>query len=368
MPHCVTINHLEESIVMRIPLATRMCRLFVLGVCLLNAVALFADFEGARRAFLLGKKAEAIREFKSLADSGDVKAMNMMGSLCESGDGIPKNLHEAVRYYMLAAGKGDTDSKVSLAMLYEQGVDGKPDAGQAIRWLSSAALDGNLWSQSQVGALYANLPSPDRNLVLAYTWLNLSASQGDTKSAELRDRIAAEMHPVQISAAQQLTSDIYEALSNHRDPVSDPRLRAELQEGCSPDSAALVCGGDAAFFRSLSLTILCREPSAEDICQAEKVLGAGKTRGNFLREFFGGTTYRRLNRSDSEFTQDVYKAVLGRICEPQGLTFWGKWLKDNANKPDVRLRMVDAIMTSKEYIEILPSRCAKLHGLGQGAP
>jgi len=46
-----------------------------------------------------------------------------------------------------------------------------------------------------------------QDFIQAHMWYNLSAAQGETRSAEARDALAQRMTPAQIAEAQQLARE-----------------------------------------------------------------------------------------------------------------------------------------------------------------
>ncbi len=108
------------------------------------------------------------------AEAGDADAQNRLASRYSFGIGVPQNYAEAARWFRLAADKGHADAQGKLGDMYRNGNG-----------------DG--------------VPQDD---VQAHMWSNLAASRrtGEDRetAVELRDLIADELTPDDLSEAQRL--------------------------------------------------------------------------------------------------------------------------------------------------------------------
>jgi TPR repeat protein len=105
------------------------------------------------------------------ADRGNAEAQDMLGTMYDHGEGVPKNYSEAVKWYHRAADQGNADA------------------------------------QSHLGLMYAAGEGVPRDYVRAHKWLNLSAARGNNFAIKYRDNIAGRMTPVQIAEAQKLARE-----------------------------------------------------------------------------------------------------------------------------------------------------------------
>jgi uncharacterized protein len=150
----------------------------------LAAVALFImpAFEGAAGAGPLddavaaaqrGDYATELRLLRPLALQGNAEAQAALGLLYNMGVGVPQDYVEAVKWYRCAADQGGTDGQEGLAKMYFYG-----------------------WG----------VP---KDYVQAHMWANLAASSSSDNwgyfvfETRLREKIAADMTPAQITEAQR---------------------------------------------------------------------------------------------------------------------------------------------------------------------
>ena len=77
---------------------------------LLVASPAYADFDEALVAYKHGDYTTALREFRPLAEQGDVGAQFHLGFMYRLGQGVPKDYVLANMWLNLAAAQGDKDS------------------------------------------------------------------------------------------------------------------------------------------------------------------------------------------------------------------------------------------------------------------
>ena len=130
-----------------------------------------ADFNKGLAAAQNGDYATALREWTPLAEQGYASAQYNLGLMYHEGVGVPQDYKTAAKWYTLAAQQGHANAQTNLGVMYVKG-DGVP-----------------------------------QNYVYAHMWWNISASSGHKKASANRDRIAKEMTPADISAAQNLASE-----------------------------------------------------------------------------------------------------------------------------------------------------------------
>jgi len=111
--------------------------LMLLLVMLVSAVgpALAAGpLENAIAAYLRGDYATAVRLLRPLADQGDARAQGAMGTLYETGFGVPQDYKEAAAWYLKSAEQGNAKAEYNLGALYERGNGVPQDYVQALKW------------------------------------------------------------------------------------------------------------------------------------------------------------------------------------------------------------------------------------------
>ena len=64
------------------------------------------DFQKGLAAAQAGDYATALKEWKPLAEAGNVVAQHNVGLMYDNGDGVPQDYRKAVQWYRLAAEQG----------------------------------------------------------------------------------------------------------------------------------------------------------------------------------------------------------------------------------------------------------------------
>ncbi len=113
----------------------------VLTVALLLGLAApaWAGFAEGFAAYERGDYETALREFRPLAEQGDVYAQYTLGFMYELGQGVPQDDGEAVQWYRKAAEQGDGDAQFKLGAMYELGQGVPQDSAEALKWSRKAA-------------------------------------------------------------------------------------------------------------------------------------------------------------------------------------------------------------------------------------
>ena len=139
----------------------------------LPAPVLAADLQVGEEALDRGDYATALGELRPLAEQGNARAQQLLGSIYFGGKGVSQDYAEAVKWWHLAAERGSVEAQFSLGYIYEHG-EGVP-----------------------------------RDYVSAHMWFNLAAAR--SKPGEFRDfqvsvldRLEKKMAPAQIAEAQRL--------------------------------------------------------------------------------------------------------------------------------------------------------------------
>ena len=150
---------------------TNLSLFMMLGLSLMFALPVWADFQAGVDAFGRGDYETALAEFRALADQGNATAQYNLGQRYRKGQGVPQDDHEAGKWFRRAADQGMALAQNNLALMYYRG-QGVP-----------------------------------QDYVLAHMWANLAASQGGEARVEKRDAIATFMTPQQLAEAQQLARE-----------------------------------------------------------------------------------------------------------------------------------------------------------------
>ena len=127
-----------------------------------------SDFDKGLTAYNNGDYATALKEWKPLAEKGDVDAQTNLGLMYQNGWGVPQDDKEAVYWYKLAAEQGDAKAQYNLGVMYALGE----------------------------GVI--------KDYVYAHMWGNIASMNGNDKGETLRGYVAEKMTSSQIEEAQRL--------------------------------------------------------------------------------------------------------------------------------------------------------------------
>jgi len=92
----------------------------VLSMVCLVAPA-WADFQAGLDADTHGDYATALREWRPLAEQGDVRAQASLGVLYDNGRGVPQDYAKARHWFEKAADQGLAVAQYGLGKLYSDG-------------------------------------------------------------------------------------------------------------------------------------------------------------------------------------------------------------------------------------------------------
>lgn len=157
--------------------------------------------------------AEAAKWYLLAAQQGDAKAQLKLGSMYDIGLGIPQDYKEAAKWCRLAAEQGDVFAQLILGALYDHGKGVTQDYREAVKWYSLAAEQSNVFAQEKLGWKYFLGDGVAKDDVMAHMWLDIAASNDNTPGRKIaihqriqqRDAIARSMTAEQIAKARELT-------------------------------------------------------------------------------------------------------------------------------------------------------------------
>lgn len=179
-----------------------MIRRFALSLGIgLAAATTRADLAAGLDAVERRDYAAARVEFEMPAQKGDPDAQVNLGNLYMRGWGVPQDYAAAFDWYRKAAEQNSRLAQGKLGVLHYYGLGTVKDSSEAARWFERAADQGDANAQSTLGTLYAQGDGVSRNLIKAYFWLTLGFEFGDTAANALRQQLAEEMTPGEISDA-----------------------------------------------------------------------------------------------------------------------------------------------------------------------
>ena len=117
------------------------------------------------------------------------------------------NHKTAVKWYTLAAEQGYAPAQNSLGFMYNNGIGVPLNEKTALKWNRLAAEQGHAGAQYNLGVMYGMGKGVIQNNVYAHMWGNIAASNGNENGGKMRDIVAKQMTPPEISAAQKLARE-----------------------------------------------------------------------------------------------------------------------------------------------------------------
>ena len=150
---------------------TRIGLSIIAGLGLVLAASACADMQRQQDGSQRNDYDTSLKELRSTAERGDMKAQVNLGVIYALGFGVPQNHQEASKWFRRAAEQGDERAQTNLGQMYFHGV---------------------------------GVPA---NSIQAYMWVTLAVAQGDKEAVKLQDEIATQMTPDQITEAQRLARE-----------------------------------------------------------------------------------------------------------------------------------------------------------------
>ncbi len=188
-------------------------------LALVIATPAHADFTAGKSAYDTKNWEQAIRHLRPLAESGEARAMVLLGNMYAQGYGVTRNEAEAYTLYHRAALAGNNEAMVVTAAMLQQGIGTEANIPQAIAWYKRAADSGHPGG-AFFYALYllrgnksddpATTLHPD--IAQSYQWIRIV--EKTSKDAKLREgaaKVATELETKldapAIAAAQKAAAE-----------------------------------------------------------------------------------------------------------------------------------------------------------------
>jgi len=172
-----------------------------------SSLALSADLAKGLSAAARQDWAQALSEFKPLAEIGDPNAEVNLGNLYLRGLGVEENPAEAFKWFKRAADQGNVKGEGKTAMMYFYGLGTPKDEAEAIRWFTKAAEQGDPDSASILGGIYSLGEGAAKDRTQAYLWYSVAADRGKKDALEQRSTLMDEMTPGESQEALSLLSN-----------------------------------------------------------------------------------------------------------------------------------------------------------------
>lgn len=126
-----------------------------------------------------GREAEALDEFRVLADAGHGDSAFELGWAYETGSGVPQDLAAAARWYNLSAAHGSARAQYLAGLAHAEGADGPRDPEKAAGFFARAAVQGYAPAQYRLGRAFANGEGAPMDRLWAGRWYGKAARQGE---------------------------------------------------------------------------------------------------------------------------------------------------------------------------------------------
>ena len=118
---------------MRHPWASLTMTTLLAAASLLASAAAHAGYDEGKSAYDHGDFAQALHEWRPLAEQGNAKAQKRLGDMYAGAEGVQRNYRTAIEWYGKAADQGLAGAQNSLGLIYESG-EGVPATP---KWLSA---------------------------------------------------------------------------------------------------------------------------------------------------------------------------------------------------------------------------------------
>lgn len=129
-------------------------------------------------AFSKGDYASAYREWQQSAGSGDASAMLGIGTLYDTGHGVPQDFAQALAWYRRAAGAGNVRAMLNVATMYDNGRGTAASRTEAMKWYGMAARKGNGRAAYNLGVIYRDGDGVSRDPAAAIRFFRIAAAAG----------------------------------------------------------------------------------------------------------------------------------------------------------------------------------------------
>jgi hypothetical protein len=142
-----------------------------------------------------------IEDTNEQAATGEAETQFHLGTLYETGNGVPQDYTQAIIWYRKAAEQNLAIAQYRLGVLYANGVGVPPDESQAAAWFRRAADQGYVYAQVMLGSDYLAGEGVQRDYAEAYFWFDIACA------SNAREVVAGERATMRDTAAAYLSSD-----------------------------------------------------------------------------------------------------------------------------------------------------------------
>jgi TPR repeat protein len=110
-----------------------------------RSVSLIGSSEAFKRglaAYNAKNYANALTEWKTIAEQGNASAQYNLGLMYDTGEVVPLDYAEAMNWYRLAAQQGHAKAQSNFGLMYHKGKGVLQDLSEAMKWYRRAAEHG----------------------------------------------------------------------------------------------------------------------------------------------------------------------------------------------------------------------------------
>lgn len=148
--------------------------------------------------------AENIATLKEQAATDDAETQFHLGTLYETGNGVPQDYAQAVLWYRKAAEQNLAIAQYRLGVLYANGVGVPLDKAQSASWFQKAAAQGYVYAQVMLGSDYLTGAGVQLDYAEAYFWFDIACASNAREvvagqRATMRDTAAAYLSAADLS-------------------------------------------------------------------------------------------------------------------------------------------------------------------------
>ena len=128
----------------------KLCLILVIALVFLSAgQSAWSGFQEGLDAARRGDYATALKEWKPLAELGDVNAQFNLGVMYYNGQGVPKDYKIAVEWFRKSAEQGYAKAQGNVGWMYAKGLGVPKDYKLAVKWYLIYVVQSirNKWKQ-----------------------------------------------------------------------------------------------------------------------------------------------------------------------------------------------------------------------------
>ena len=155
-----------------------------------------ADEMTGDAAFVRGDYETALREWRELAAQGEASAILGIGTLYDTGHGVPQNFPAALDYYRMAAEAGSVSGAFNAGVMYDIGRGTPVNRAEAVRWYRSAANDGFGRAAYNLGLIYREGDGVPQDTGAAIQYFRLADKQGVAAARRNLAALGAPLPPL----------------------------------------------------------------------------------------------------------------------------------------------------------------------------